>query len=67
MRQTLTLTNPYLPQCKTKLHHGPYAPQCVYGCSDERGEDGDWFEISEGGKRVEIAWPLVCRSLGSVW
>ena len=46
------------------MYHVPLAFQCIYGCSDERGEDGDGKEGSEiprGGKRVEIALPLVCR------
>ena len=36
----------------------------VYGRSDDGGESGNGEErsdISEGWKRVEIAWPLVCR------
>ena len=49
----------------------PLALQCVYGCSDERSENGDgedWSEISGGGGgRVEIAYPLECRWLGFVW
>ena len=35
----------------------------LYGCSDERGENGDRKEgikIPGGGERV-ITWPLVCR------
>ena len=42
----------------------PLAFQCIFGCSNEQGEDGDEKEGSEiprGGKRMEIAWPLVCR------
>ena len=38
--------------------------QCIYGRSDEDVENGDReeeSEISGGGKRVEIDWPLVCR------
>ena len=45
------------------MYHVPLALQCIYGLSDG-GEDGDRKEESEilrGGKRVEIAWPLVCR------
>ena len=44
--------------------HVPLAVQCIYGWSDEGGEDGDVKEVSDihgGWKRVEIAWPLVCR------
>ena len=39
-------------------------------CSYEGGEKGDrkeGNEISGGGRRVEIVWPLVCRCLGSVY
>ena len=42
----------------------------IFGCSEEGGENGDGKErneISGGGKRVEIVWPLVCRGLGFVW
>ena len=42
----------------------------VYGCSNKGGENGDRKEnneISGGGKRVKIAWPLVCRKVGSLW
>ena len=45
------------------MYHIPLALQCIYGCS-EGGENGDGeegSEISGGGKRVEIAWPLLCR------
>ena len=40
------------------------AVQCIYGCSNEGGKDGDGKEGSEipgGWKTAEIAWPLVCR------
>ena len=50
--------------CETKVYHVPLAFQCIYGCSDERGENGDGEEENEvfgGGERVQIAWPLVCR------
>ena len=43
------------------MYHFFMAVQCVYGCSDERGEDRDrkeGTEIPGGGERVEIAWPL---------
>ena len=36
----------------------------IYGCHDEVGENVDGEEVSEisgGGGRVEIAWPLICR------
>ena len=36
----------------------------IYGCSDERGGNGDGkkgSEISGRGKRGDIEWPLVCR------
>ena len=52
------------------MRHVPLALECIYGRSDEGGEDGDGeegSEISIGGKRVEITWLLVCRSLGFVW
>ena len=42
--------------------HVPLVFQCIYGRSDEGGENGDGkdgSEISEGGERVEITWPLV--------
>ena len=42
----------------------PLAFQCIYGPSDEGGENGDGeegSEISGRGKRVEIACPLVYR------
>ena len=35
---------------ETMLPHVPLALQCLYGCSDERSENG----------RVEIACPLAC-------
>ena len=41
--------------------------KCVYGCSDERGENGDGedgSEISRGGEKGQIAWSLVYRRLG---
>ena len=50
--------------CETGVYYVPLAFQCIYGCSNERDENGDGeerSEISEGGERVEIAWPLVCR------
>ena len=46
------------------MYHVPLALQCIYGWSDEGGEDGDGKEGSEipgGWERVVIAWPLVCR------
>ena len=49
---------------ETGLYHVPLAFQCIYECSDERGEDGDGnkgSEIPVGHERVEIAWPLVSR------
>ena len=42
----------------------PLALQCIYGWSDEGGENEDGeegSEISGGGKRMEVAWPLVCK------
>ena len=44
--------------------------QCIYRCSDERGENWDGEEgsgISEGEERANIAWSLVCRALRFVW
>ena len=40
----------------------PLAVQCIY-------MDGVMKELKMGiGRRgVEIAWPLVCKSLGSIW
>ena len=29
------------------MHHVSLAFQCIYGCNDERGEDGDRKEVSE--------------------
>ena len=37
------------------MYHVPLAFQCIYGCSDERGENGDGEEENEvfgGGERV---------------
>ena len=34
------------------MYHVPLALQCIYGNSDEGGENGD-------GERVEITWLLV--------
>ena len=42
----------------------PFSFLCIYGWSDEGGENGDGEEGSEipgGYERVKIAWPLVCR------
>ena len=42
----------------------------ICGRSDELVENGDGeegSEISRGGNRVEIAWPLICRWFGFVW
>ena len=46
------------------MYHVSLAVQCIYGWSDEGGEDGDAKEKSElpgGWERVEIAWPIVCK------
>ena len=58
----------YLLRSITRLavHAVPYrhGVQCIYGCRDEGGEDGNGKEGSDipgGWERVEIAWPLVCR------
>ena len=32
---------------ETGLHHVPFAFQCIYRCSDERGENGDGKEGRE--------------------
>ena len=51
-------------ESETEVYHVSLAVQCIYGWSDERGEDGDRKEGSDipvGWKIVEIAWPLVCR------
>ena len=48
---------------ETGVYHVSLAVQCIYGWSDEGGEDGDRKEGSElpgGWKRVDIAWPLAC-------
>ena len=42
--------------------HVPLGIQCLYGCSDERSENGnreDGSEVSGGREIVEIVWPLV--------
>ena len=44
------------------MYHVPLALKCIYGCSNERGENGDGEEGSEssgGGERVETVWPFV--------
>ena len=49
---------------ETGVYHVSLAVQSIYGWSDIGGEDGDGKEGSElhgGLKRVEIAWPFVCR------
>ena len=46
------------------VYHVPLAFQCIYGSSDERGEDGEGkevSEISEGRERVEITCSHVCK------
>ena len=46
------------------MYYVPLAVQCIYGKSDEGGEDGygkEGSELHEGWERVKIAWPLVCR------
>ena len=50
--------------CETGVHNVLLAIQCIYRRSDEKSENGDGKEgidISGGGKRVKITWPLVCR------
>ena len=45
---------------ETGVHHAPLVFQCIYGCSDGRGENGDGNEGSDipvGGERVNITWP----------
>ena len=49
---------------RQEVYHVPLALQCIYGHSDEGSENGDGeegSEISGGGKRVAIAWRLVCK------
>ena len=44
------------------MYHVPLTLQCLYGRSDEGGENGDGeekSEISGKGKRGEIAWVKV--------
>ena len=46
------------------VYHVSLAVQCIYGCSDEGGEDGDekeGGEITGVWERVNITWYLVCR------
>ena len=46
------------------VYHVSLTIQCIYGWSDEGGEDGDGKEGSElpgGWERVEIVWPFVYR------
>ena len=53
-----------LKYCEARLCHAPLALYCVYGCSDERSENGageNGSEVSGGGETVKIACPLVCR------
>ena len=48
----------------TEVYHVPLALQFIYGHSDEGDENGDGeegSEISGGGKKVQITYPLVCR------
>ena len=48
----------------------PLTPQCIYGCSDERGESGegeDRCKVSGGCKRVVIDWSLVYRFCMMSW
>ena len=49
---------------ETGVYHVPLAVQCIYGWSDEGGEDGKWGvgnDILGGWEIVEIACPLVYR------
>ena len=46
------------------MYHVPLAVQCIYGCSEEGGDDSDEKEGSEipgGWERVEIPWLVVYR------
>ena len=46
------------------MYHVPLALQCIFGRSDEGGENGDGeegSEVSGGEKKVENDWLLVCR------
>ena len=46
------------------MYHVPLAVQCIYGWSDEEGEDGDGNEgsgIPGGWEKLEFTWPLVWR------
>ena len=48
------------------MYHVSLAVQCIYGWSDEGGEDGDRNERSEihgGEEKLDITCPLVCRYL----
>ena len=43
------------------MYYVPLAVQCIYGWSDEGGEDGDgkeWSELPGGRERVKIAWQM---------
>ena len=41
--------------------HVSLVVQCIYGWSNEGGEDGEeGSELPGEWERVEIAWPLVC-------
>ena len=43
------------------MYHISLAVHCIYGWSDEGGEDGDGkkgCELPGGLERMEIAWPL---------
>ena len=45
------------------LYHISLALQCVYGCNDERSENGDGKDRSEIPRRgeEEITWPRVFK------
>ena len=53
------------------VYYVPLAFQCIHGCSDEGGENGDGEEgsgvrfLEEG--RLEIDCPLVCNLLRFTW
>ena len=51
------------------MHHVPLAFQCIYGYSDERGENGDGKEGSDipgGWERMEIDLRVMAGQLAEV-
>ena len=49
------------------MYHVPLDVQCIYGWSNEDGDGKKGCELPGGWERMEIALPLICRELGSLW